>query len=355
MDKPSPRRPQTAPWWQRLGQRLRRRDRRPVLGLAPIGLDPQRDAALCRAFEALGLQLGLRFELDDPDAEVVLMDVDYAGRTPTHLVQALTRGRPAVLFERPDDTGPESHEALRLDLLRQLATLPALRGRVNASASPSALEVHTPAPATPTGPATVSLSTVFDSDLDSRLQAAQLQGEQPDAGQRTLVDRMLQGWRDPGAPPLRARYGDGAVLHVDFASRLVTLDPLALQGLRVRRELPRVDDGAPLPGEHAVVHDLDEVVWHLGVACGRFALLGQPDDAWHAMLVDVDVDQVERHSRQPRHLELMRRLQQGAASPSALRRHVRIGVPDLRGFLQACLFLGLVHWAERSELGQNLV
>ena len=92
MDKPSLRRPQAASRWQRLGQRLRRRDRRPVLVLAPIGLDPQRDAMLGRAFESLGLQLGLRFELDDPDAEVVLMDVDYAGRTSTHLVRALTGG-----------------------------------------------------------------------------------------------------------------------------------------------------------------------------------------------------------------------------------------------------------------------
>ena len=232
-----------------------------------------------------------------------------------------------------------------MDLLRHLAALPALRGSLNASASHPALGLPMPTPASTTGPATVSLSTVFDSDLDSRLQAAQLQGEQPDAGQRALVDRMLQGWLDPGAPPLRARYSDGALLHVDCAARLVTLDPLAQQGLRVRRELPRVDDGAPPPGEHAMVHDLDEVVWHLGLACGRFALLGQPDDAWHAMLLDVDVGQVERHSRQPRHLELMRRLQQGAASPSVLRRHVRIGVPELRGFLQACLFLGLVHWA----------
>jgi hypothetical protein len=353
MDAASLRPPVTGPWWRRLGQRLRPRDRRPVLGLAPIGLDPQRDAALCQAFDALGQQLGLRFDLDDPEAQIVLMDVDYAGRTPTDLVRGQTRGRPAVLVERTG-TDREALESLRLDLLRQLATLPILRQRLHARATPWA-EASGPAPASTLAPASAGLSTIFDSDLDSRLQAEQWAGESPDAEQRALVARALQGLRDPGAPPLRARYSDGAILHADFASRLVTLDPLALHGLRVRRALPRLDDDAPPPTWQAVVHDLDEVIWHLGMACGRYVLLGQPDDAWHAMLVDVDVGRIEQHSRQPRHLELMRRLQQGAASPSALRRHVRIGVPELRGFLQACLFLGLLEWAEPARTGQNFV
>ncbi len=339
----------TGAWWRRL-QQLRRRDRRPAVALSPVGLGLQDQQALRQIFEKLGAQLELRFDFDDSAAQVVLLDVDYAGRTPPQLVKAMTRGRPAILVERCAGLDAGGREALRQELLRQLAALPALR-RHPAQPGPPA-PVFPPVDAPPR-----SLDGVFDSDFDSVLQAEQLRGEPLAQGQRTLIDRVLQGLHDDGSPALRATYGPAAALHFDFAARLVALDPLALQGLRVRGDLPRPTD-APTLTDQAVTHDLDEVVWHLGIACGRFALLGQPDDAWHADLVGVDAARIEHFTRQPRHLELMRRLQQGPASPSALRRHVRIGVADLRCFLQACLFLGLLRWDDRrgSPGGiQNLV
>ena len=56
------------------------------------------------------------------------------------------------------------------------------------------------------------------------------------------------------------------------------------------------------------------------------------------------MSQIGRYSRLPRHMELARQLVAGPMTPSALRRNVRVSVADLRRFLQACLFLGLVHW-----------
>jgi hypothetical protein len=134
------------------------------------------------------------------------------------------------------------------------------------------------------------------------------------------------------------------VMRMDFNSRLVTLDPMALQGLRVRRELPSRSNDA-VPGEHATLHELDDVVWHLGVACGRFVLLDQPADPWHTPLVGLAASQIQRYSRQPRHLALARLLVAGPMTPADLQQQASISVPDLRQFLQACLFLGLVRWS----------
>ena len=36
-------------------------------------------------------------------------------------------------------------------------------------------------------------------------------------------------------------------------------------------------------------------------------------------------------------------------SPADLRRRCRVGLTQLRGFLQACLFLGLVYWVPGSR------
>jgi len=315
------------------------------VALHPVGIAPRELPALRRTLDELGLMLGLRFDLDDPDAAAVLLDIDYAGRTPVQLVKAQTQGRPAVLVETSDGPDAAGREAQRQELLRQLLALPPLRHLV-APARPADASARAPRAGASPAEASSSLGTVFDSAFDSVLQAEQLVGLSPDAGGRELVARVLCGLHDEASPTLVAAYGPQAAMRFDFAARMVALDPLALQGLRVRRELPLLAD-TPTLTDHAVTHDLEEVVWHLGMACGRFVLLGQPDDAWHAALVGHEVERIEPFTRQPRHLELMRRLQQGPATPSQLRRHVRIGVGDLRGFLQACLFLGLLRWQTR--------
>ena len=42
--------------------------------------------------------------------------------------------------------------------------------------------------------------------------------------------------------------------------------------------------------------------------------------------------------------EMARCLSVAPISPAELRRRSRVSLADLRGFLQACLFLGQVHW-----------
>lgn len=345
--------PGPEPWWRRLGRRWPRRDARPVVALQPVGMAPRDLPALRRTLDDLGRMLGVRFDLDAPDAATVLLDIDYAGRTPVPLVKAQTLGRPAVLVETADGPDAASREAQRQELLRQLLALPALR-HLTAPAGPAEAAPHAPQAGALQGEPGSSLSAAFDSAFDSVLQAEQLVGLTPDDAGKDLVARVLRGLHDDASPTLVAAYGPQAAMRFDFAARMVALDPLALQGLRVRRELPRLAS-APTLTDHAVTHELDEIVWHLGMACGRYVLLGQPDDAWHAALVGHEVERIEPFTRQPRHLELMRRLQQGPATPSQLRRHVRIGVADLRGFLQACLFLGLLRWAGRNNADQNLV
>jgi hypothetical protein len=322
----------TDAWWQRVRQTLRR-DARPLVGLQSVGVAERDQRELRARLDELGQALGLRFELGRSDASVVVLCVDYAGRAPAPIVKAQIGGRPALLFERA-----EPPEAQRTELLRQLMQLPQLAEHMARLAPPTTLAAASTLPA-----AEAAVSAPFDLDFDSRLQADQLQGMNPSAAERALVAHVLRGLHDEGTEVLQAQYGPQAALRMDFAARLVSLDPLALQGLRVRRELPRPGDGSPLT-DQAVVHDLDEVVWHLGIACGRYVLLNQPQDHWHAPLSALAAERIERYSRQPRHLDLMRLLQRGPVTPSVLRRQVRIGVADLRCFLQACLFLDLIRW-----------
>ncbi len=328
-------------WWQRLRRNLAR-NRRPLLVLQPIGVAQRDLRALRELFDRLGDELQIRFDLNGGERDTVLLDIDYVGRTPASIVKALTGERAVLLFERPDESLGGQAELLRAELLRQLSHLPACRAPVlRLLAAEQAAPPAAPRPLRPVDGSTLGMA--FDPEFDSVLQAEQLRAPAPDAATRALVAHALRGLHDDSTDVLLAGYGPQAALRMDFAARLVSLDPQALQGLRVRREPPRLDGSAGLT-DQAVVHDLDEIVWHLGLACGRYALLQAPADYWHARLVDVDADQIERYSRQPRHLELMRRLQQGPASPSELRRHVRIQVAELLCFLQACLFLGLLRW-----------
>lgn len=324
-------------WWARLRHGLARK-RPPALALQPLGM-ARRDLQMLRGlFDRLGPELGVQFDLAGGDRDVVLLDADYVGRTPASIVKSLTGDRPIVLFERPEGAAGAAQALVRTELLRQLAHLPRLREPVA-----RLLATDAPGPAVPLTDQASDPASMPDTDFDSTLNADQLQTVPPGADERALVSHVLRGLHDDSTEVLLASFGPQAALRMDFAARLVSLDPRALQGLRVRRELPRLGDAATLT-DQAVVHDLDEVVWHLGIACGRYTLLDAPADYWHATLAGVQAARIERFSRQPRHLELMRRLQQGPASPSDLRHQVRIQVPDLRCFLQACLFLGLVRW-----------
>lgn len=304
--------------------------RGPLVRLQPVALADADLQAARELLAELGAELGARFELVRADGDVVLMDLDFASREPQDVVRARAGARPAVLVER---VAGAARSARKAELARQLAALPQLRAR-HAAQAPVDLAA---APAS-------RLSTVFDAEPDAGPTLAEQLGRTPDAAQRALVGQVLRGLRDERTPVLLAGYGPGAALRADFGRWAVCIDPAALQALRVQHRLPLVDPAAR-PSDDAAELALDHFVWELGLASGPYVLLDQPADPWGTPLQPQAIDRVERYSGRTRHLELMRRLEGGPATPEALFRHVRIGTADLRRFLQACLFLGLLRWA----------
>jgi len=343
-------------WWSTLRSRLgaaadgaapaAARRRLPAVRLHAVGLPVRELQSLRPVLERLCERLALRFELLEQGGEIVLLDVDYAGRTPTHIVHALKEDRPVVLVSAIDqDAAPlaERIERRHDELLRQLMNIPLVCKRSVRWSAAGWLPQVTGRRPQPDAPIS-SLASAFDSEFDSTLDAEELRAETPNAAQNAFVRRVVDGLRGTNMQLLAASYGPGAGMRLDFDGGVAQIDALALQALRVRRELPALETSLRLTVD-AQALDLDRVAWDIGLACGRFALLGAPPDDWHAPLIGVALERIERHTRQPRHLELGRRLATASATPSELRRHVRISVRDLRCFVQACLFLDLVRWA----------
>lgn len=329
-----------APPWRGLLALWPRRPvaRRPQLRLAAPGLAPATAAVLQQQLGEIGRQIGLELQLvAGREAELVLLDLDYASTADPAEVAQHCSGRPRLLIEAETFAATPERAQQQQALLRQLCALPLLRQRLGLR--PEAGPASPPADDAPS-----SLGEVFDSGFDPLLVPDPLQSERPALAHKALIGHFLRGLADAETPPLAASYGAHAGLRVDFAARSGLLDPLALQGLRVRRELPQLVAEVRLC-DAASELGLEELAWHLGVASARYPLLGQPDDPWNAPLQASALDRLETHSRQPRHLELARLLQAGPLPPVLLRRQVRVSVPELRSFLQPCLFLGLLRWA----------
>jgi hypothetical protein len=304
-----------------------------------------RDMGTVRAvLDRVGARLGVKFELQGHAGEIVLVDGDLAAHVSPQLVLALAEERPVVTIaglHRGDDLSLSAAELLarrQRELLAQLEAIPLVRQRcAGQSDSDDGL-------AAPGGPA-----SGFDSKFDSRfVDAAPPAPDAPLQAQHEVLRAVMRGALDPKTPAFTASYGPGAQMRFDFRARLVTIDPLAQEHLRLRRELPR-----PAPGErpqpHFSVRELDLTLWDLGLAAASLAPLDAPADWWHARLVGTPAAEVERYSRAPGLRDLARRLQAGPATPSELRRQARVGVSELRGFLQACLLLRLAHWQGTSS------
>lgn len=291
--------------------------------------------------DKVGEELDVQFELKATGGDIVLMDADLASRMSPQLVQAFAEERPLVTMRglrRHDElllSVTERFERRQRELLLQLREIPLVRRRAGSGTQRAAPTVPQEGP-----------SVAFESDFDSHLDGVELLAAEVAEGQRQLVQRVLDGLRSPRAAVLAASYGPGANLRFDFHSRLVTIDALALQHLRVRRDLPEAAPGAA-PQADAQVRELDETVWDLGLASGPYALLDEPHDWWHVTLAWTPGARIERYSRVPRYLELARCLQAAPLSPSELRRQARVGVADLRRFVQAALMLGLLQWQPR--------
>lgn len=301
---------------------------------------------LQRLLDDIGVEHGVRYRLGKGrSCRAALLDLDTATHAPPAVVRQHTAALAAVLYERAAAHDFQTWQQQRPELARQLSCLLPRRG-------PESPRVPAAVPTGDDGTGAPSsvLSSLFDDAADREPDAAARVGLSPTATERELVARVLAGLDDLAAPALHAGFGPQAALQVDFAGWRVRLDPDALRGLRVRRALPRLDASAR-PAEGALEIDLDQFVWDLGQACGDHVWLDQPAQPWDCPLTDLALERVERYTRRSRHLELARRLQQGPATPEDLRRHVRIGVPELRRFVQACLFLGLLKWADGRARG----
>jgi hypothetical protein len=316
--------------------------------LQHLGLSDDEVQALRPLLDKLGERLALRLELHSHAGDIVLLDGDFAARVSPQLLQAFNEDRPVVLIASPQgDDGrllpaAEAFERRQQDLLRQLREIAVVRRRSAhwgpSGWAPAALGADEGG-ARPSGSATSG----FDSDFDSNFDADQLAAERLDDARRALLQAVLRGALDASAPRLSASYGPAANLLFDFGLGVVTIDALARRQLRVHRELPLAAPGAR-PQADATVHEIDEVLWDLGLASGRFALLDEPADWWHAALQSPPSAHIARYTRMPRHLEMARRLQAAPVTASDLRRDVLVGVAELRSFVQACLFLRLAQW-----------
>ncbi|MDH4052490.1 MAG: hypothetical protein OEU93_13030 [Rubrivivax sp.] len=317
-----------------------------------LGMSDADLQALRPLLDGVARHLGLTLALDAGAGDIVVVERGFASHVSRQVLQAYCEDRPMVAIDVSEATGHplevmlERFEERQQDLLRQLREIPLVRQRASRWGTldgPQADARTEPSAAVRRGSGQPTLfESGFDPSFDSRLDEEDLPALI--AGHRQLVDNMLRGLADPTQPRLWLGYGPGACLEVDFEAALVRMDPAAEQQLRIAGELPSRAPPGAVPGPRAVERALDQTVWDLGLACGGYRLLRQPHDWWHVPLVAGGEMALERYSRMPRHLALARRLQRGPATPSALRRHALISVNELRAFVQACLFLGLLDW-----------
>lgn len=332
--------------WQQLRLKLGSPSTARHVALQPMALPDEALGLVQAALKELGPQLGLQFDLRGSAGEIVLMDAERAARLSPQLMQAMAEERPVVMVHRhasdPLLPAAERFELCQRELLRQLQAIALVRRRSPQwSAAGWALRPEQDAQATqPVDEHGSGYNAAFDSVLD----AAQLESEALERGRLEVLQAVLRGLDDPTQRALDASYGPEAHLRFDFRARLVTIDPLALQHLRVRRELPRPSPSERPQSNHQVL-ELDEVVWALGLAAGPFPLVDQPQDWWHTPLDATGAGSVAAFTRLPLFLEMARRLGEGALSPSQLRHQVRASVNEVRRFVQAALMLGLLRWA----------
>lgn len=311
-----------------------------------VGLIDPDIESLRVALDRLAEQIPLSFELDSAAGEVVIVERNFAERVGPQVLHAFCEDRPMISVTGPVAGGDttlsvlQRFERLQDEILEQMHALPIVRARKGVGA---ALDAASRRSQWQTSKPAGAASSGFDSDFDSRLNAAELMAQELDEERRNVLSRLLRGLRDRSSPPLVVGYGPAAIMQIDFARGEVTIDAVAQQRLRVLRELPHFAPGAQLQAV-STVRTLYDTVWDFGLASAGCALLGAPQDWWHTPLVDNGIVAVAQHTRAPRHLDLARRVLSGPATPAELRRHARVSVSDLRGFVQGCLFLGLLRW-----------
>lgn len=312
-------------------------DRR-VLTVQHLGFACSELETLPAVLDEVGRELGVSLALDGVNGDVVLAEEGFVTRVSPQVLNAFLEDRPLVVVTRPGvvlgDEARRHARSLHGELVRQLRALSDGRDAVHR------------APAGP--PAEPAVASDFDSGFDSRLNPERLAEGELDPDRAQLLNVLRRGLVDPSEPPLRAGYGHGAALTIDFATGVAHIDELAEQHLRVMRDVPYLSRGADT-GARARQRELDLVVWDIALAAGGFRLLHSPVNWWRTPLLLSPQARMGRYTALPPHLEMARVLAAGPVSPAELRRRCRVGIGDLRAFLQACLFLGLLHWLPASR------
>jgi hypothetical protein len=309
------------------------------LTLHCVGIDSAAQRDIAGAALAWRQQLGLQLRLADDHGDALLVDDAVLRSVAPWVISALAEGRPRLVLRR---TGPPTAAAERGVALDDLATqLRQLRdGRLPAGTE--AFGPSEPDDAPETQP--MAADSGFDPGFDSRWPEAL--AEAPTAGSdaaAAFVQAVLALRTEPTAPPLQAVYPDGGVLIADGRQAKAWFDADAWMNLRLHEPLPRLQADARPKGELAEL-ELDLVLWMLGQAARDQPLLEAPADWWHAPLTPVHLQAIGRYTLEPQHLAMAQVLGRGGVTPSVLRRECQVSERQLRGFLQACLFLCLVWW-----------
>lgn len=344
-------------WWKGLRQHWAPPGSMARVGVQHLILSASDVEIVRMALTGVGRQVGMRFDLDSCDGELVLLDADVAAHMSPQLIAAFKEGRPTIVVSgmRAGQglTSQARADHVRQQLWRQLSRIALVRQRWSVRApAPRPIGHAAPLKAqrvpavgrsaqrTPTGPTDPAGAVAGASrSHDRRLQ-----------GERQVIQQILHGWRHLDAPPFVATYGSDAHLLFDFRTRQVHCDPKAMQFLWAQHELPQPVDGV-WPGADASAHPLDLTVWHLGIASERHPMTSAPDGWWHLPLRARAgaLAVAERCTRVPSHLDIVRHLCAGPATPSTLRRQGQVSAIDLRRVLQACLMLGLACWAPTDD------
>ncbi|WP_088280005.1 hypothetical protein [Ideonella sp. A 288] len=340
-------------WWKA----LRETWEAPPMSVARVGVQHlilhASDVEIVRtALGGVGASLGLSFELDRSDGEIVLLDADVMTHMSPQLVAAFKEGRPTVLvcgLRAGRGLSPAARVAqVRQQLRRQLSRVSVVRERSPRRAAARRAPGVVDLPRADQGSTARRTSHPGHEAHVDALRGASGAGPLVDRlaqGEGQVLQRAAQGWRHLDAPPLLATYGSDAHLRFDFRTRQALCDPKAMQFLCAQHEVPQ-PAAHVWPGADACVHPLDLAIWHLGIAGAGHPLDGAPDDWWNLpwRACAVAVTTAERCTRVPSHLDIVRRLAAGPVTPASLRCQGQVSATDLRRVLQACLMLGLATW-----------
>lgn len=289
------------------------------VGIECIGLSYDAQRTLVATLDHLSSLLAVKLELRPHSGDIVFVDsVMASGVAPHQLAQAYGH-RPLVAVANRDLPEAEALTPYHLgsdlrqsELLQLLRTIPVVRQH-----------------------------NAVQRKQDRRQAWLAELADWPD-DEASFVRQLLTGMLLPETPPLQASYPSGDSIGVDFLRGEVRMDACAWERLCVAQELPTLP-GAP-PRHNALRLDLDKVVWAVGLASARRALLGAAPQWRHASVKAAGRPSLRRYSLRPSHLALAEHLLEGSTTPARLQAQARVSEADLRAFLQAGLFVGFVYW-----------